>query len=195
MTQRQVRQSGMFKYPEFLPFEQAPELVGRLCYIIKHFGSTGVNVAIARTKHAKDDDVDVNVRFANFDGSLINLDSPDHTAAFCRELVDNQLSKLVTLMKLIGLSQAQFFLVGPEAMVVDIMTDNRLVGPGMVRDIFGKTMRTQDVIKVEVVDDRLIGLIKDGFGSYAGDLIVKPTKSILVRRGSEDRQLYAEVRR
>ena len=46
----------------------------------------------------------------------------------------------------------------------------------MVRDIFGMKFATQEVIKVETIDERAYECMMDGSGSYAGDLIVKPSR-------------------
>ncbi len=45
----------------------------------------------------------------------------------------------------------------------------------MVRDVFGRIVETPRIIKVEVLDDRVIEAIERGGGAYSDDLIIKPS--------------------
>jgi hypothetical protein len=99
-------------------------------------------------------------------------------------------------MKLIGLPQAQYFLsLDDELTLVDMQVSlNKLAGPGMLRDIFSRRYPTQEVIKVEPFDDRVIEYAQRGTGTYEGDLIIKPSRFATI---AEDDlvPLYTEIRR
>jgi hypothetical protein len=103
------------------------------------------------------------------------------------------------MMKLMKLEQAQFFLaILDELTLVDVQVAyNKMAGPGMVRDIFSKLINTQEVIKSEIVDERAIDAILRGVGSYAGDIILKPTRFRLYHDEATNsfQPMYIEVKR
>ena len=57
------------------------------------------------------------------------------------------------------------------------LAPNRFAGPGMIADVFGKLVPTIETLKIEVLDDRAMGVIKSGSGSCAAEnLPVGPSK-------------------
>lgn len=189
---------ALLGYPGFIPFAKAPELSDLLCYVIRHYGSSGISVLV--TRRPTRTDVDLNVVFGDWAGNKIDLAGGSSLAQTALRFAETHLVKFVEVMKLTQILQAQYFLAfaeDQELVLVDMQTAiNKLSGPGMVRDIFGNIMRTQDVLKVEPLDERAQDAIKAGTGSYAGDLIIKPSRFRIVARDPQGmRPLYVEVRR
>ena len=100
--------------------------------------------------------------------------------------------KLANILSTININQAQFFFSNKDGyMLVDMQVSvNKLVGPGMIRDLFSKIVPTQEVIKVEPIDDRAIAALLDGNGSYAGNVIIKPSKFRLIEQNGIYSPLY-----
>lgn len=181
-------------------------LKDRLCYIIRHYGNEGLSVLILRD--IKQDRV--TVLCGDWKGNNIDLhgDSTDRLVQAALVFVREDLKLFLELMRSIRLPQAQFFLALDAegnliltdiavCHVADQVLMTKITGPGMVRDLFGKIYRTQEVLKVEPLDDRAIEYIGKGAGTYEGDLIIKPSKYTTFSPGADDEiiPLYAEVRR
>lgn len=167
------------------------------CYIIKYYGSEGISVLMYRQK-TKDQVVTI---FGDWNGNNIDIvNDDDNRARLCAEFAKADLVKLLEMMRIINIEQAQYFFgIDEQGLVLcDVQISiNKMVGPGMVRDVFGKILRTQDVIKTEVLDSRAMDAIMKGSGSYEGDLIIKPSRFRLNHK-LEDKiyvPLYAKVNR
>jgi hypothetical protein len=132
-------------------------------------------------------------------GNAIDLVDSNDMAKAANKLLTDQLERVIALMRYAKIEQAQIFYayIDDEFVLVDIQTAvNKLSSPGMVRDIFSKIAKVQDVIKVVVLDDRAIEAIRYGSGSYAGDLIIKPSRFRMFEKGDNTFvPLYLEVRR
>ncbi len=187
-------------YPRMHPLEVCEKhLKDHLCYFIRHYGNEGLSVLISRDPK-KDE---VAVLCGDWKGNNIDLsaDSTDRIVQAGLVFLQEDLKLFMNVMHTIKLTQAQFFLAldaGNQLTLTDIQVAyNKLVGPGMVRDIFGKVYRTQEVIKVEALDDRSIEYVGKGTGSYEGDLLIKPSKFTTFSPTAEDEiiPLYVEVRR
>ena len=104
-------------------------------------------------------------------------------------------------MKLIKIKQAQYFFSGEnyeDLTLVDMQTSlNKFSGPGMLRDLFSKIGKTQEVLKVELIDERAIEAIKVGNGIYEGDIIIKPTRFRYYHDVDKDMYtpLYLQIKR
>lgn len=167
----------VLKYPRLLDFRDYGQVVKNLfCYVIRHYGKSGLSVLIYR-QPVKDQVV---VICGDWDGNHIDMAENSELGTMAKHFIDNHLSLFLNTMRLIKLEQVQLFFSLDEKrqlMLVDIQTSiNKLSGPGMVRDVFGNKFNTQQVLKIEVLDDRAMECIADGSGSYAGDLIIKPTR-------------------
>jgi len=188
---------GILPYPTLFPLSATPEIKNLLCYIIRHYGTGGLSVVVER--HKADNDVDVGIVYGDWRGVRIDIKEETQSALAARYFHEHHLKMFVETMRLIRIQQAQFYLgIGKDDMVLtDIrLGPYKLTGPGMVRDIFGKLMKTQDVAKIELVDDKVLDAIERGFGSYAGDLILKPSRFRTIERPELGAcPLYVEVRR
>ena len=102
-------------------------------------------------------------------------------------------------MQLIKIEQAQFyFAIEDELTLVDMQLSlNKFAGPGMIKDIFGKIMKTQEIIKTEIIDNRAIEFINKGTGSYEGNLVIKPSRFRVYHNQATGvyTPLYVEVKR
>lgn len=196
MTNKQKQLSGLskqpalLKYPELHNFSTLKHLYkDRLCYIIKHYGTTGLSVIVKRT--AKE----VSAIFGDFAGNVIELDKPSKKTTLALEFAHTNLTKLIDLMGAIKFQQAQYYFTYniDRFVLVDVQVSlNKLVGPGMVRDVFGKLFETQEIIKVEVINDRVIECLELKTGNYDCDTIIKPSKFSVFSHNTQEVPLYAE---
>jgi len=186
----------LLKYPELLPFDSAP-IKDIFCYVIRHYGNAGLSALIYRQPQ-KDQVV---IICGDWLGNKIDIvsDKPTTLVTHANELVKDRIMVLYETMRLIKLDQAQFFfaIVDGELILVDIQVGiNKFASPGMLRDVFSKVFPTQEVQKIEILDDRAMEYIEYGSGSYSGDLILKPSR-FRMHSVTPDNfvPLYVEVKR
>ncbi len=62
-------------------------------------------------------------------------------------------------------------------------------------DLFGKQLRTQEKLKIEIIDERAAKAIEQGTGSYEGDIVLKPSRFRMYHdpETKEYSPLYVEV--
>jgi len=165
------------------------------CYIIKYYGEEGLSVLIYRQK-SKDQVVTI---FGDWHGNSIDITQGESSdTKLCSSFIQSDLVNVLDMMRVINIDQAQYFFgVDQHGLVLcDVQISiNKMVGPGMVKDVFGKILRTQDVIKTEILDDRAMEAIIKGNGSYEGDLIIKPSRFRLNHKMEDQsyQPLYAKV--
>jgi len=185
----------VLKYPKLYSFDELElTLKNIFCYIVKHYGNNGLSVLIYR--QLKTDQVVV--LCGDWLGNSIDLVQESELAKVANKFIQEHIVNYIGTMRLIKIDQAQFFfaIVDDELVLVDIQTSlNKLSGPGMVRDIFGKIIKTQEVCKIEVLDERSIQGIRDGIGSYSGNLIIKPTRFRMYHEAEQNTYspMYVEV--
>jgi hypothetical protein len=179
-TSKQTPESGISKlpqvlpYPKFMPDSLIQHVNNVFCYVIRHYGNDGLSVLVYRQPE-KDQIV---VLYGDWNGNNIDLTTDNQLSKTALEFCDSKLQNVLYLMKLIRIEQAQlFFTISDRLTLVDVQTAyNKMASPGMVRDIFSKMFDVQEVIKTEIIDDRIIDAIARGAGSYSGDIILKPTR-------------------
>jgi hypothetical protein len=187
----------VLKYPRLYPFDKLEEAIKNIfCYIIRHYGNNGLSVLIYR--QLKSDQVVV--LCGDWLGNNIDLVQDSDLSKMANKFIQDHVVNYIATMRLIKIEQAQFFfaIVDDELVLVDIQTSlNKLSGPGMVRDIFGKIIKTQEVCKIEILDERSMQGIKDGIGSYSGNLIIKPTRFRMYHEADKNiyNPMYVEVLR
>lgn len=165
----------LLKYPTLLPL--CDSIHNRLCYVIEHYGHEGLSVLVHR-RPAQDQ---VAVICGDWQGNLLDLQGsgPQQLLDHAKRFLNSECVKFINIMRLIKLEQAQFYFStqGDKLTLVDIQVSlNKFVGPGMLRDIFGKICETQQVIKIEPVDERVLECIANRTGSYSQDIIIKPSR-------------------
>ena len=181
--------------PHLLPHpgfrELDDQMLNIFCYVLRHPGEPGPALVIQRNGK------DVYAQFGDWRGAL--LEPHDEAHPLHRQVVallENEFSRLVALMRSAGLSQAEFYFAGDRTLTDVRLALNKFVGPGMLKDIFGKLVATPEVLKIEVVDDRAMQAMVQGGGSYEGDLLLKPSKfrEMELPDGTYT-PLYAQIRR
>lgn len=167
--------SGTSK-PKLLPHQGLRELDDQFSnlyvYIMRHPGPPGPTIVVQKQK-----DGGVYAQFGDWSGIPIDpTDTTHHLHHGIIDLLANQFHKLQQLMQTCGLTQAQYYF-SETGILVDVrMALNRYIGPGMLHDVFGKLVTTPEIIKVEVLDQRVRDAIEADSGSYSGELIVKPSR-------------------
>jgi hypothetical protein len=182
-----------------LPFESTLSIRDIFCAVIKHYGDDGLSALIYR-QPGQDQVVALCGDWKGNNVDIVNND--DKLAQIGLQFVQKELTLFLKTMQLIHIEQAQFFFaIEPETdelILVDIQVAyNKFASPGMVRDIFGKVFRTQEIVKHEIIDQRAVEAIKKGTGSYEGDIILKPTRFRMHHEAGDNsfQPMYVEVRR
>lgn len=187
---------ALFPYPRLLPLGDA-SLSGVYCHIIRHYGTVGLSLLVKRIPQ-KDQ---IAVCFGDWLGHRLDLSRADEPlVARVNQLTSptnghSKLAHLLSIMRYARLEQAQFFFaICPGLVLCDIqIAQNKLASAGMISELFGRAMDTQEIIATEVIDARAAEYIERGTGKYAGNLILKPTTFRLHQSTQEP--LYAEVLR
>ena len=192
----------VLSYPALLPFDTtAPSIKNIFCYIVRHYGNNGLSVLVYRQPELDQ----VVTIFGDWNGNSIDLvgkSSSNRLTTLALQFAQSNdgLPTFLKTMQLTRIEQAQFFFGIDEMdlVLVDMQVAfNKFASPGMVRDIFGNIYKTQEVLKMEFIDDRAIEFINKGTGSYEGDLIFKPSKFKMYHDAAENtfQPLYVEMRR
>lgn len=186
MIHSETRSSGTSSLPPVLAYPRPlqlavalPTLNNMMCYVVEHYGHAGLSVLLYREIQTGNS----YYIFGDWNRNRIDIevgDGPPHPLiSFISEFVKSYSVSLLELLSLIKLPQAQFYFatVGDELTLVDVQLSlNKWAGPGMIKEVFGKLLKTQTIKKVEVLDERAIDAITRGVGNYAGDLILKPSR-------------------
>jgi predicted AlkP superfamily phosphohydrolase/phosphomutase len=138
---------------------------------------------------------------ADFNGNRVDpVNSRGPQARMGKEFLEKHNQKFLSLMAAAKIPQGLFYIVKQKRKLrlVDMRTSlNKMAGPGMIRDLFSKVIDTQEVIKVVTLTPDIITAIKNGKGSYTGDLILKTSAFKTITRGTKPNQrmypVYAKV--
>jgi len=182
----------LLKYPKITNLDDNTPLRDIFCYIIRHYGDSGISILVHRDPN-KDQ---TGIIFGDWDGNTIDLSLSNDISKMCKVFAKTELVKLIEIMKLIGITQSQYYFStqNDSLTLCDMQLSlNKMAGPGMIRDIFSKVVKTQEVLKTEIIDDRVINAIKQGNGSYEGNIIIKPSKFRLSPSKDNYTPLYAEL--
>lgn len=180
MRTKATPQSGLssqFQYGQFLPLDKVARLLRDYAvYLIKDYGTDGFCVSISRTYEKTD--IDISVIFSDWNGEPIALDGKEPIAVLARYYLKTHSIKMLEVMKAIGIATAKAYLVPGvnDIMLVDVFHKDGLIGPGMLRDVFGRILPTQEVVKVGRMDDNTAALINVGHGLFGDGTIIKPSK-------------------
>ncbi len=180
--QKTNRRSGssdlptVLSYPKLLNFDEALSIRNVFSYVVKHYGTKGMSVLIYRKKEIDE----IVVLFGDWSGNNLDISpsSDNYLVPFAQKFIGDYLQKFVSLMATIRIDQAQYFfaIVNDSLMLVDMQISlNKFASPGMIKEMFGNICPVQEVIKTEIIDERSVDYIMKGTGSYAGDLILKPS--------------------
>ncbi len=180
LTRRRAAAFGTFEIPALLkypfPLKFNKKLIkDRYCYVIADYGRDGISVLIAFNEETQQ----FVVRAGDWQGSVFDIHkSEDPLAKICQAFMQKDVHKFMRTMQLMSFKQAQYYFAVNDTglALVDIqLSMNKFASPGMIRDIFGKIYPTQEVRKVEIIDERAIEALEKGTGTYEGDIILKPS--------------------
>lgn len=187
-----VKLPDLLAYPEIKKFNDIPEMHDQFVYVIKSYPTNNGLTALVYRK-----DGNVHLKFGDFSGKVV--DSYDNKGI--KLFLEKYCSKLVELMSLIKIPQAlHYFVVEKNILrLVDVRTSlNKFIGPGMLKDLYGKIIDTQEVVKTVQLNSETIEGIKADKGSYKGGLILKTSAFKTITRGVAPKlnmyPMYAKVR-
>jgi hypothetical protein len=182
---------AILAYPEIQKFDLLPEIIDQFVYVIKSYPNKGLTILIYRK------DEYVYFKFGDFAGKIANPTNNKHIKLF----MEKYSAKFVGLMTTARIPQAIYYVViENDAMrLVDVRVSlNKFAGPGMLRDLYGKIIDTQEVLKTIQLNSETIEAIKKGTGTYKGGLILKTSVFKTVTRGNTPKlmmyPMYAKVR-
>jgi hypothetical protein len=184
---------AVLPYPNILNMTDERAIKGMLVYVIKHYGKEGISIIVTRDR-ANDT---VYIMFSDWCGNKLDLNDGSGYTNIALKFASDKLNKLIELMYTIALDKAQFYFTiinNDELMLVDVrISINKFLGPGFIRDLFSKILTTQEIIKIENIDDRFIEYVNKGIGSYEGNLIIKPSVYRTVMNGNKIDPYYLEM--
>lgn len=197
-----VNQSGTFELPTLLPYpsilklEEFPGTKGRFCYIIEHYGHEGISCLIFRDP--KEDNIVI--QLGDWKGNTFDLgDVKSPQAEISNKFLQMYGAKLIELMRHAKIEQALYYITinsDCNYMLADVrISYNKFLGPGMLRDVFGKIIETPKVLEIKAIDDDTIKALQDGVGTFSGDIILKPSKFQFVDWNGATNPLYVEILR
>lgn len=191
--------SGTFKlpsalaYPKILELEDVPEIEGQFVYVIRKYPEDGLAITISRD--LKNDEVYLAIN--DWDGQPIDLTNENHSYQWAAlDFAMHDSSNFVAIMRSANIHKMILYVSvdEEELKLVDLRTSlNKFYGPGMIRDLFAKIYPTQEVIKTISLDENVLKAIKDGKGSYEGNLVLKCSKFKTITREKELFPLYAKI--
>ena len=168
--------SGMSNVPTIVPYpkiahiEEVPEIKERLVYIIEGYKLDGISILLFFQ------DGGLGMRVGDWDGNLFDEKKT-------KEIGVNYTEILCALMVKARIKQAQFYFSGDQ--LVDIRTHlNKMVGPGMLKDLCGKVVPTQNVIDIQPLSEDVLA----GIDRY---VILKHSSFKVIVRGDEMIPMYA----
>lgn len=167
---------SIIDYPGLLDVKSNKELYkDMLCYIIEDYSITdGYAVYIGIR------DNNILVRISDFKSE--NID-PQNAIG-----IHKSIGILSDITKSIGVSDVLYFLshTNNNYILVDAMLSaNKYMGPGMLRDIFGNIMLTQDIVDITPFNDLLL--------STYNNKIIKPSKFRYIENNNLIRPLYGRI--
>jgi len=169
---KQVEVPEFADYPEFFDVDENLQLFDKLfCYVIDPYPFDGYSLYIGfREDH-------VIVRLADFKSNDISMDNLDDRAKY----IMSKSSLLANALSLMNVVDACFYF--SDGLLVDVMTSaNKLLGPGMLRDLFSKSVGTQNVVDVVTLDE-------ENRNKYKGKL-VKPSRFRYTMEKNVPRPIY-----
>jgi len=150
-------------------------IVDKFCYIIKHYHD-GFSCLIERDTT----DDNIAIRFGEWDASIIDLNKQHEKLAHITSFCSDYVVKFIEIMKYTSINKMMcYFYIGSnnELILCDVrISYNKFIGPGMLNDIFGKIIKTQEVIEISTISSNILDDIKHKNGKYNCDVILKPSR-------------------
>jgi hypothetical protein len=172
---------SVLSYPRVQSLEETPELNGIFVYVVRRYALDGLAVVAIRNEDG------TTLKFGDWDGN--ELSSGPLVDSFLREMA----SKLLTLMYRTKIEKIQYYI--SNGVLVDARTGrDTFLGPGMVKDVFGRVVHTQSIIgKPIILTKENLDLINSRTPPYDEPIIIKATSFKTIVRGNEMLPMYATV--
>ena len=179
----------MLPHPE--PLSNTALIAGMLCYVIKYYQNIGISCLITHY------DGDVTVTMGDWNGQTIDLASTkDSLSLIAIDFLQHQAKRLIAISHAAGVKQAIYYFAldtGVPVLVDIRLSLNKFLGPGMVRDVFGRTFDTQQILKIDVISEQLLEQINNGVGNFSSGVIIKPSRSRFVEVDGNPAPLYIGI--
>jgi hypothetical protein len=179
---------AMLPHPE--PLSNMALVSNMLCYVVKYYQNIGISCLISRNKD------DIAISMGDWDGNIIDLNSKDALVLVAIDFLQNQAKRLLAISHAAGVKQAIYYFAldtGTPVLVDIRLSLNKFLGPGMIRDVFGKTFNTQQVLKIDTMSEQLLEQIKNGAGNYNSGVIIKPSRFRFMEVDNKPVPLYVGV--
>jgi hypothetical protein len=180
---------AMLPHPE--PLSDTKLVSDMLCYVVKYYQNVGISCLISRNEG------NIAVSMGDWNGQTIDLsNTKDSLSLIAIDFLQHQAKRLMAISHAAGVNQAIYYFALDTGIpvLVDIRTSlNKFLGPGMVRDVFGKTFDTQQVLKIDVMSEQLLEQIKNGVGSFSDGVILKPSRSRFMEVKEQIIPLYVGI--
>jgi len=185
--------STLLPLPRPIPIDEFMGIQGMFCYIIEHYGNSGLALLIQRTG------TNVAMSIGDWDGNVIAPDDAKHPMHIKVNACLNSVAIMAyQVLKHIVVDQAIFYFatINDRFVLVDVrLSLNKFIGPGMLQDVFGKVLETQKIICVEILNSTIMDSIMVGRDQFAPSVILKPSRFRFATVGTDPVPLYVEVLR
>lgn len=157
--------------PKLLSFDDGSIIQNIYCYILRHYGDDGIGVLYYTQGE------DICIQFGDWNGNLLDLNDVNNSLVkISQNYLHNLNASVYNLLHTMAVTQAQLFL-NKELILVDMqIAINKLAGPGMLQNLFGRIIQVPEVLGIEIIDQRAIDAIEAGSGIYTGNIILKPSR-------------------
>lgn len=167
------RVPSVLKAPKLFNINDVPEIEGVFCYIIEHYGYSGWGCMIAALEGY------TYFKFSDWDGNELDINSVPTAIS------SDYVPKLTDTLRYAGVSHAMFFF-DVNCNLVDAQTSvHKMLGPGMINDIFGKSIPIYTKIDLKILD-------KDDIAELPNNIIIKPSKFRSIVRDELNVPCYIE---
>jgi hypothetical protein len=164
-------------YPAIQHFNDVPAIKDVLCYFIKPYAMSGLSVVVVRGQDG------FSIRISDFQGKIINPDIQPRSNAITT-ILTRYIPPITAVMKHARIVQAQYYFGGGDCLIDMRVSANKFVGPGMLRDLFGKLMPTQETIKIARASHAETANLK---------AILKPSAYKTIVRGNDVGPMYCSI--
>jgi hypothetical protein len=180
----------MLPHPE--PLSDTAFIAGMLCYVVRYYQNVGISCLITN-----DDKGNVAVSMGDWDGHTIDLaNTKDSLSLIAIDFLQRHGKHFLSISNAAGVKQAIYYFAldtGVPVLVDIRLSLNKFLGPGMIRDVFGKTFDTQQILKVDAMTEKLLEQIRNGVGCFSHGVIIKPSRSRTVELNGKIAPLYVGI--
>lgn len=135
-------------------------LIGIDCTIYEKYHLDGISAIYNKV------DESISVKFYTFNGSEIRLDEDGPYNSLIKKITTEILNRIIVVAKSIKLSYAQFVFNDQMLLIDVILKPDKYLSPGMLKDTFGKLVKTPKEIATSNIDQN----------TKFKDVIIKPNK-------------------